>query len=216
MPVHAGSVDALVVFCLCIQYLCMQCPYMHAAFVYCLCMQCLCMQCLCTPCMCSVCVRSECAWSACACSGCGCSARVFSICGRSICACGACACSGCACSAAQLRCLVLWPIHAIPLRWGVANLLITKPCPRVNWITSPSPRRQLVPAGPTGREGNSIGRISNLISTDAEAIQSFCGSMFNLWSSPVRIVVAIVLLYVQIGSSATCDATCLGVARTNR
>jgi hypothetical protein len=50
--------------------------------------------------------------------------------------------------------------------------------------------------------GNNVGKISNLISTDTEAIQMFAGSMFNLWSSPVRIIVAIVLLYGELKSAA--------------
>lgn len=55
---------------------------------------------------------------------------------------------------------------------------------------------------PKGREGNDVGKISNLIGSDTEAIQTFCGGMYNLFSSPVRITVAIVLLYQELGPSA--------------
>lgn len=39
------------------------------------------------------------------------------------------------------------------------------------------------------------GKITNLMTTDAEALQQICQSLHTLWSAPFRIVIALVLLY---------------------
>lgn len=43
------------------------------------------------------------------------------------------------------------------------------------------------------------GKITNLMTTDAESLQQICQQLNNLWSAPFRIVIAIVLLYKQLG-----------------
>ncbi|KAH6791430.1 multidrug resistance-associated protein 13, partial [Perilla frutescens var. frutescens] len=43
------------------------------------------------------------------------------------------------------------------------------------------------------------GRITNMISTDANALQLICQQLHGLWSSPFRIIMAMVLLYQQLG-----------------
>ncbi|KAH6773481.1 multidrug resistance-associated protein 2 [Perilla frutescens var. frutescens] len=43
------------------------------------------------------------------------------------------------------------------------------------------------------------GRITNMITTDANALQQICQQLHGLWSSPFRIIMAMVLLYQQLG-----------------
>lgn len=52
---------------------------------------------------------------------------------------------------------------------------------------------------PGGRRGFTTGKITNLMTTDAEALQQICQQLHGLWSAPIRIVFAIVLLYQQLG-----------------
>ena len=52
---------------------------------------------------------------------------------------------------------------------------------------------------PGGRRGFTTGKITNLMTTDAEALQQICQQLHGIWSAPVRIVIAIVLLYQQLG-----------------
>ncbi|XP_024396529.1 ABC transporter C family member 2 [Physcomitrium patens] len=52
---------------------------------------------------------------------------------------------------------------------------------------------------PGGRRGFTTGKITNLMTTDAEALQQICQQLHGLWSAPIRIVVAVVLLYQQLG-----------------
>lgn len=51
----------------------------------------------------------------------------------------------------------------------------------------------------TGRKGFTAGKITNLMTTDAEALQQICQQLHSLWSSPLRIIIAISLLYKQLG-----------------
>lgn len=53
------------------------------------------------------------------------------------------------------------------------------------------------------------GRITNLISTDAESLQQVCQQLHSLWSAPFRIVIAMVLLYAQLGPAALVGAAML-------
>ena len=46
------------------------------------------------------------------------------------------------------------------------------------------------------------GKMTNMISSDTESLQSFCEVMHVLWSAPLRIVTSMVLLYYLMGSSA--------------
>ncbi|CAI9089674.1 OLC1v1024292C1 [Oldenlandia corymbosa var. corymbosa] len=43
------------------------------------------------------------------------------------------------------------------------------------------------------------GRITNMITTDANALQQICQQLHGLWSAPFRITIAMVLLYQQLG-----------------
>ncbi|VAH51980.1 unnamed protein product [Triticum turgidum subsp. durum] len=55
------------------------------------------------------------------------------------------------------------------------------------------------------------GRITNLISTDAESLQQVCQQLHSLWSAPFRIVIAMVLLYAQLGPAALLGALMLAL-----
>lgn len=50
-----------------------------------------------------------------------------------------------------------------------------------------------------GRRKFASGKITNLMTTDAESLQQVCQQLNNLWSAPFRIVIAILLLYKQLG-----------------
>ncbi|CAK9142859.1 unnamed protein product [Ilex paraguariensis] len=43
------------------------------------------------------------------------------------------------------------------------------------------------------------GKITNMMATDASALQQICQQLHGLWSAPFRIVIAMVLLYQQLG-----------------
>ncbi|KAI3903564.1 hypothetical protein MKW98_032218 [Papaver atlanticum] len=43
------------------------------------------------------------------------------------------------------------------------------------------------------------GKITNLMTTDAESLQQICQQLHSLWSAPFRIIVAMVLLYNELG-----------------
>jgi ATP-binding cassette subfamily C (CFTR/MRP) protein 1 len=49
-----------------------------------------------------------------------------------------------------------------------------------------------------GRKGFTAGKITNLMTTDAEALQQITQQLHSLWSSPLRIIIAITLLYRQV------------------
>lgn len=53
-----------------------------------------------------------------------------------------------------------------------------------------------------GRSAFSSGRIVNMMSSDSETLQQVCQSLHNLWSAPLRIVVAMCMLYRQLGISS--------------
>ncbi|CAM6104569.1 unnamed protein product [Calypogeia fissa] len=60
-----------------------------------------------------------------------------------------------------------------------------------------------------GRKDFGTGKITNLMTTDAEALQQICQQLHGLWSAPLRIVVAMVLLYQQLGTAAIFGALVL-------
>ncbi|KAI5055599.1 hypothetical protein GOP47_0029120 [Adiantum capillus-veneris] len=60
-----------------------------------------------------------------------------------------------------------------------------------------------------GRKGFTSGKIMNLMTSDAEALQQICGQLHGLWSAPIRIVVCIYLLHKQIGKSSLAGASVL-------
>ncbi|XP_071921352.1 ABC transporter C family member 12 [Coffea arabica] len=49
------------------------------------------------------------------------------------------------------------------------------------------------------RKSFSSGRITNMITTDANGLQQICCQLHGLWSAPFRILIAMVLLYQQLG-----------------
>ncbi|GLT85717.1 hypothetical protein SLE2022_038970 [Rubroshorea leprosula] len=53
------------------------------------------------------------------------------------------------------------------------------------------------------------GKITNLMATDAEALQQICQSLHTLWSAPFRITFAMVLLYQQLGVASLLGALML-------
>ncbi|KAL8091101.1 ABC transporter C family member 12-like isoform X1 [Apium graveolens] len=53
-----------------------------------------------------------------------------------------------------------------------------------------------------GREKFPPGRITNMMTTDANALQRICQQLHGLWSLPFRIILALVLLYQQLGVSS--------------
>ncbi|CAJ1958713.1 unnamed protein product [Sphenostylis stenocarpa] len=50
-----------------------------------------------------------------------------------------------------------------------------------------------------GRKKFTTGKLMNMITTDANALQQICQQLHGLWSAPFRITVAMVLLYQQLG-----------------
>ncbi|XP_058199762.1 ABC transporter C family member 2-like [Rhododendron vialii] len=59
------------------------------------------------------------------------------------------------------------------------------------------------------RKKFATGKITNLMTTDAEALQQICQSLHTLWSAPFRIVIALVLLYQQLGVASLLGALML-------
>ncbi|XP_059668430.1 ABC transporter C family member 2-like [Cornus florida] len=53
------------------------------------------------------------------------------------------------------------------------------------------------------------GKITNLMTTDSESLQQICQSLHTLWSAPFRIIVAMVLLYQQLGVASLLGAILL-------
>ncbi|KAF3338928.1 ABC transporter C family member 2-like protein [Carex littledalei] len=52
-------------------------------------------------------------------------------------------------------------------------------------------------------------KITNLMTTDAEALQQICQQLHSLWSAPFRIVTSLVLLYLQLGVASFVGALTL-------
>ncbi|KAI3839082.1 hypothetical protein MKW98_031032, partial [Papaver atlanticum] len=50
-----------------------------------------------------------------------------------------------------------------------------------------------------GRRKFPSGKITNLMTTDAEALQQICQQLNSLWSAPFRIIISMVLLYNELG-----------------
>ncbi len=50
-----------------------------------------------------------------------------------------------------------------------------------------------------GRKAFTAGKITNIMTTDVDALQQICQHVHALWSAPIRIVVAISILYRQLG-----------------
>ncbi|CAN1821617.1 ABC transporter C family member 2 [Linum perenne] len=55
------------------------------------------------------------------------------------------------------------------------------------------------------------GKITNLMTADAESLQQVCQSLHTLWSAPFRIIIALVLLYQQLGVASLVGALMLAL-----
>ncbi|KAK1381982.1 ABC-type xenobiotic transporter [Heracleum sosnowskyi] len=53
------------------------------------------------------------------------------------------------------------------------------------------------------------GKVTNLMTTDAESLQQVCQSLHSLWSAPFRITIALILLYQQLGVASLLGALLL-------
>jgi ATP-binding cassette subfamily C (CFTR/MRP) protein 1 len=53
-----------------------------------------------------------------------------------------------------------------------------------------------------GRKGRSTGKMTNLVSSDAENLQTTCQNLNTIWSAPLRIIVAMYLLYYELSWAA--------------
>ncbi|KAL3851518.1 hypothetical protein ACJIZ3_013400 [Penstemon smallii] len=62
---------------------------------------------------------------------------------------------------------------------------------------------------PESRKRFASGKITNLMTTDAEALQLICQYLHILWSAPFRIIVALILLYQQLGVASILGALTL-------
>ncbi|KAF3325693.1 ABC transporter C family member 2-like protein [Carex littledalei] len=62
---------------------------------------------------------------------------------------------------------------------------------------------------PESRRKFASGKITNLMTTDAEALQQICQQLHSLWSAPFRIIIAVVLLYSQLGVASLVGALML-------
>ncbi|KAJ7552374.1 hypothetical protein O6H91_06G052700 [Diphasiastrum complanatum] len=60
-----------------------------------------------------------------------------------------------------------------------------------------------------GRQGFTAGKITNLMTSDAEALQQICQQLHGIWSAPFRIIAAIYLLYMQLGPASLVGASVL-------
>ncbi|PON71683.1 ATP-binding cassette containing protein [Parasponia andersonii] len=60
-----------------------------------------------------------------------------------------------------------------------------------------------------GRKNYPTGKITNMITTDANALQQICQLLHDLWSAPFRIVISMVLLYQQLGVASLFGALML-------
>ncbi|KAF6167459.1 hypothetical protein GIB67_031660 [Kingdonia uniflora] len=60
-----------------------------------------------------------------------------------------------------------------------------------------------------GRKNFTSGKITNLMTTDAEALQQICQQLHSLWSAPFRIIIAMVLLYSELGLASLLGSSML-------
>nr|QGP74115.1 ABCC transporter [Sedum alfredii] len=62
-----------------------------------------------------------------------------------------------------------------------------------------------------GRRKFPSGKITNLMTSDAEAMQQVTQSLHTLWSAPFRIIISLVLLYQQLGPASLLGALLIGI-----
>ncbi|XP_022926014.1 ABC transporter C family member 12-like isoform X1 [Cucurbita moschata] len=60
-----------------------------------------------------------------------------------------------------------------------------------------------------GRKKFPYGKITNMISTDANALQEICQQLHGIWSAPFRIIMSMILLYQQLGVASLFGALTL-------
>ena len=63
-----------------------------------------------------------------------------------------------------------------------------------------------------GRHGRSAGKMVNLMSSDTEGLQSALQGLWNAWSAPIRIIVALILLYGQLSWATFLGVFILGIS----
>lgn len=63
-------------------------------------------------------------------------------------------------------------------------------------------RRKILVLRSDARETYSRGFIYNLVTSDADNLQQLCSQVFALISAPLRIIIAMILLYSQLGCAA--------------
>ncbi|KAJ4703013.1 ABC transporter C family member 2-like [Melia azedarach] len=59
------------------------------------------------------------------------------------------------------------------------------------------------------RKNFQSGKITNLMTTDAEQLQQVCQSLHTMWSAPFRIIISMVLLYQELGVASLLGALML-------
>ncbi|KAH9747875.1 ABC transporter C family member 2 [Citrus sinensis] len=59
------------------------------------------------------------------------------------------------------------------------------------------------------RKNFASGKITNLMTTDAEQLQQVCQALHTLWSAPFRIIISLVLLYNELGVASLLGALLL-------
>ncbi|KAG6581465.1 ABC transporter C family member 12, partial [Cucurbita argyrosperma subsp. sororia] len=60
-----------------------------------------------------------------------------------------------------------------------------------------------------GRKKFPYGKITNMMSTDANALQEICQQLHGIWSAPFRIIMSMILLYQQLGVASLFGALTL-------
>jgi ABC-type bacteriocin/lantibiotic exporter with double-glycine peptidase domain len=80
---------------------------------------------------------------------------------------------------------------------------------RLNGILGAQVQAKVLRLTPGARSAFSSGRIFSLVSSDAETLSALCMNVFGVISSPLRIAVALYLLYCQLGISCVVAVACL-------
>ena len=76
-------------------------------------------------------------------------------------------------------------------------------------ILSAQVQAKVLKLSPAARSQFSSGRIFSLVASDSGAVNSLCWNAFSLMSSPLRIGIAMYLLYRQLGVSCFVAVVCL-------
>ena len=58
------------------------------------------------------------------------------------------------------------------------------------------------------RKSSTVGEIVNLMSVDCQRLQDMSGQLWMIWSAPVQILLATVLLWQQLGPSVLAGNFC--------